>query len=164
MLNVIDIYYKFISFKLYIEFVRQLYNININFEKNVHQYEKDFRKINVEIVNLNDSLSLSKPYLIQFFFIKFDKIYDIFIIIYIQIYIFYNSKIIKFDLIIYDIINEKRRMLVIKKNDIIMLIHRNNKNKQFVKNDFDDFDFINYKIYIFYKIINRKFKHSFIKC
>ena len=36
MLNVIDIYYKFTNYKFYIEFMRQLYNININFEKNVH--------------------------------------------------------------------------------------------------------------------------------
>ena len=28
MLNVIDIYYKFINFEFYIEFMRQLYNIN----------------------------------------------------------------------------------------------------------------------------------------
>ena len=60
---------------------------------------------------------------------KLDEVYDVFIIIYIQIYIFYNSNAIKFDLIIYDVINEKRRIFVIKKNDIIMLIHRNNKNK-----------------------------------
>ena len=39
----------------------------------------------------------------------------------------YDSKTIKFDLIIYDAINEKRYIFTIKKNDIIMLIHRNNK-------------------------------------
>ena len=76
----------------------------------------------------------------------------------------YNSKTIKFDLIIYDIINKKRRILVIKKNNIIIFIHRNNKDKYFVKGDFDDFDFINREIYIFYKIVNYKFKHSFVKC
>ena len=52
------------NFKLYIEFMRQLHNININLEKDIRQYEKDFRKINVEIVNLNDLLLLSKPYFI----------------------------------------------------------------------------------------------------
>ena len=36
MLNVINVYYKFISFEFYIEFIRQLYNININFKKNVY--------------------------------------------------------------------------------------------------------------------------------
>ena len=77
---------------------------------------------------------------------------------------FYNSKTIKFDLIIYDVINEKRYMFIIKEDDIIMLVYRNNKNKQFVKNDFDDFDFINREIYVFYKIVNHKFKHLFIKC
>ena len=41
----------------------------------------------------------------------------------------YNSKIVKFDLIIYNIINEKRRILVIKKSNIIILAYRNNKNK-----------------------------------
>ena len=48
---------------------------------------------------------------------------------------FYDLKIIKFDLIIYDVINKERRMLAIKENDIIIFIHRNNnnKNKQFVK-------------------------------
>ena len=35
MLNVIDVYYKFMSFKFYIELMRQLYNININFKKGV---------------------------------------------------------------------------------------------------------------------------------
>ena len=64
MLNVIDIHYKFMNFKFYIEFMRQLHNININLEKSVRQYEKDFRKINIEIVDLNDSLSLLKSYLI----------------------------------------------------------------------------------------------------
>ena len=41
----------------------------------------------------------------------------------------YKSSVINFDLIIYDVINEKRRLLLIKKSDIIMLAHRNNKNK-----------------------------------
>ena len=38
MLNAIDVYYKFTNFEFYIEFIRQLHNININFEKNVHYY------------------------------------------------------------------------------------------------------------------------------
>ena len=75
----------------------------------------------------------------------------------------YNSKIIKFDLIIYHVINEKYRIFVVKKDDIVIFIYRNNKNKQFVKNDFDDFNFINREIYVFYKIVNHKFKHFFIK-
>ena len=41
---------------------------------------------------------------------------------------FYKSNTINFDLIIYKVINEKRRLLLIEKNDIIMLIHRNDKN------------------------------------
>ena len=41
----------------------------------------------------------------------------------------YNLNIIKFDLIIYNAINEKRYMFIIKKNDVIMLAHRNDKNK-----------------------------------
>ena len=60
---------------------------------------------------------------------KFDKVYDVFIITYIQIHMLYDSKIIKFDLIIYDVINKEHRMLAIKKNDIIIFTHRNNKNK-----------------------------------
>ena len=76
----------------------------------------------------------------------------------------YNSKTIKFDLIIYDVINEKRRMLAIKKNNVIIFIYRNDKDKQFVKDDFDDFDFINRETYVFYKTVNRKFKHPSIKC
>ena len=60
--------------------------------------------------------------------------------------------------------NEKRYIFIIKKDNIIMLIYRNNKNKQFIKSDYDDFNFINRDIYIFYKIVNRKFKHFFIKC
>ena len=86
--------------------------------------------------------------------------------IYIQIHVFYNPNAIKFDLIIYDVMNEKRRILVIKEGDVVMLAHRNDndKNKQFVKGDFDDFDFINRETCAFYKIVDRKFKHLFIKC
>ena len=60
---------------------------------------------------------------------KFDEIYDIFIIIYIQIHMLYNLKTIKFNLIIHDVINEKCHIFAIKKSDIIIFIHRNNKNK-----------------------------------
>ena len=74
----------------------------------------------------------------------------------------YKSNIINFDLIIYNIINEERRLLAIKKSDIIIFIYRNNKSKQFVKNDFNDFDFINREIYVFYKIVNCKFKLFFL--
>ena len=75
----------------------------------------------------------------------------------------YNSNVIKFDLIIHNAMNKERYMFIIKKGDIIMLAHRNNKNKQFIKNDFDDFDFINREIYVFYKTVNRKFKYPLIK-
>ena len=97
---------------------------------------------------------------------KLDETYDVFMTIYIQIYMLYNSNVIKFDLIIYNVMNEKRYMLVIKKNNIIILAHRNNNNKdkQFVKSDSDDSNFINRETYTFYKIANRKFKHPFIKC
>ena len=79
---------------------------------------------------------------------------------------FYNSNTIKFDLIIHNAVNEERHIFIIKKSDIVMLAHRNdnNKNKQFVKGGFDGFDFINRETYISYKVVNRKFKHFFIKC
>ena len=41
----------------------------------------------------------------------------------------YNSKTIKFDLIIYGVMNKKRYIFIIKKDDVIMLAHRNNKDK-----------------------------------
>ena len=41
----------------------------------------------------------------------------------------YKSNAINFNLIIYDIINEKRRLFAIKKNNVIIFAHRNNKNK-----------------------------------
>ena len=41
----------------------------------------------------------------------------------------YKSNAINFDLITHDIINEKRRLFVIKKNNVVMLAHRNDKNK-----------------------------------
>ena len=41
----------------------------------------------------------------------------------------YKSNAINFDLIIYNVINEKRYLLAIKKNNIIILIYRNDKNK-----------------------------------
>ena len=40
---------------------------------------------------------------------------------------FYNSKIIKFDLIIYNVMNEKRRIFI--KKNVIIFAYRNNKNK-----------------------------------
>ena len=95
---------------------------------------------------------------------KLGEAYDIFIIIYIQIYMLYNSNVIKFDLIIHDIINKERCMLAIKKSDIVIFVYRNNKDKQFVKSGFDDSNFINREICAFYKIVDRKFKHLFIKC
>ena len=42
---------------------------------------------------------------------------------------FYNSNAIKFNSIIYDVINKKHYMLVIKKNNIIIFVYRNDKNK-----------------------------------
>ena len=41
----------------------------------------------------------------------------------------YKSNAINFDLIIYNVINEKRRLFAIKKNDIIIFVYRNNKDK-----------------------------------
>ena len=41
----------------------------------------------------------------------------------------YDSKTIKFDLIIYDVMNKERHMLAIKENNIIIFIYRNNKDK-----------------------------------
>ena len=76
----------------------------------------------------------------------------------------YESNAINFDLIIHDIMNEERRLLAIKEGDVVMFIHRNDKNKQSVKGGFDDFDFINREIYVFYKAADRKFKHLFVKC
>ena len=60
---------------------------------------------------------------------RFDEIYDIFITIYIQIYMLYKLNVINFNLIIYDVINEERRLLAIKKNNVIMLVYRNDKDK-----------------------------------
>ena len=77
---------------------------------------------------------------------------------------FYNSNIIKFDLIIYNVINKERRILANKKNNIIIFVYRNNKNKQFIKSGFNNLNFINREIYVFYKIVDHKFKYCFIKC
>ena len=41
----------------------------------------------------------------------------------------YDSNVIKFDLIIHDVINEKRYILVIKKDNIIMFTHHNDNDK-----------------------------------
>ena len=95
---------------------------------------------------------------------KLDEVYNVFITIYTQIHIFYDPNAIKFDLIIHDAMNKERRMLVIKKSDIIIFVYRNNKNKQFVKGGSGGSDFINRETYIFYKAADRKFKHFFIKC
>ena len=41
----------------------------------------------------------------------------------------YNSKVVKFDLIIYNVINEEYRIFIIKKNNVVIFVYRNNKNK-----------------------------------
>ena len=41
----------------------------------------------------------------------------------------YKSNIINFDLIIHDVVNEKRHLFIIKKNNIVIFAYRNNKNK-----------------------------------
>ena len=41
----------------------------------------------------------------------------------------YESNIINFSLMIYNVINEKRYLFIIKKNNVVMLAHRNDKNK-----------------------------------
>ena len=166
MLNAIDAYYKPTGSELYTELVRQLHNININLEKDVRQYEKDFRKVNVEIVDLNDSLSLSESYLIQLFLMRFDETYDVFMITYIQTHVLYNPDAVKFDLITHDAVNEERRMLVVKENDVVMLAHRNgnDKNKQSVKGGFGGSDSTNRETCAPCKAVGRKFKHLSAKC
>ena len=71
--------------------------------------------------------------------INFENAFEIFILIYIQIYIFFDNRIIKFDEIIQIIINEKRCIFLFNIN-IIIFIYRINKNKkkQFVKKNFDN--------------------------
>ena len=54
-------------------------------------------------------------------------------IIYIQIHMLYNSKIIKFDLIIHDVMNEKHRIFIIKKGDVIIFVYHNNKTNNSLK-------------------------------
>ena len=41
----------------------------------------------------------------------------------------YDFEIIKFNLIIYNVINEKRYMLAIKKDNVIIFAYRNDKDK-----------------------------------
>ena len=41
----------------------------------------------------------------------------------------YELNAINFDLIIYNVINKERRLFVIKKNNIIIFVYGNNKNK-----------------------------------
>ena len=94
--------------------------------------------------------------------INFENVFEIFISIYIQIYIFFNNCIIKFDEIIQIVINEKRRIFLFNIN-IIIFIYRINKNKEknFVKKNFDNNN--NREFYPFCKIINKKFKYFLIK-
>ena len=41
----------------------------------------------------------------------------------------YKSNAINFDLIIYNVVNKKRRLFAIKKNNVIIFIYHNNKDK-----------------------------------
>ena len=69
----------------------------------------------------------------------------------------------KFDKIIYVIINEKRYIFLFNNINIIIFAHRNNKNKKKYlikkKKNYNDYR----EICDFYKIINRKFKYFSIK-
>ena len=49
MLNIIDKHYKSKESNLYTELVRQLHSITIG-EEDIRQYEKNFRKVNAEII------------------------------------------------------------------------------------------------------------------
>ena len=69
----------------------------------------------------------------------------------------------KFNKIIYIVINEKRYILLFNNINVIIFVYRNykNKNKNLIKKNYK---YNNYReIYDFYKIVNQKFKYFLIK-
>ena len=64
MLNKIKVNYKPKGSELYTKLVRQLYDILITSEEGIRQYEKDFRKVNAKINDLDATLTILEPYFI----------------------------------------------------------------------------------------------------
>ena len=79
MLDTIETNYKPKGSGLYTEYVRNLHSIVISSEGGVRQYEKDFRKVTAEISDLDDSLTLPEPYLIQLFLMGLAEAYEVFV-------------------------------------------------------------------------------------
>ena len=79
MLDKIKVNYKPKGSGLYTKLVRQLHGISITSEGGIRQYEKDFRKVNAKINDLDAALTIPEPYLIQLFLIGLGQAYDIFV-------------------------------------------------------------------------------------
>ena len=95
---------------------------------------------------------------------RLDDSYNIFESSYIQNHDLFEDKFVKFQEIIVIVVNEEVRIFF-KEEKLIIYIARNDKSKdkQATFKNLDDFN-INREIYSSCKIVNRKFRHLFVKC
>ena len=164
ILDTINEHYKSKESGLYTELVRQLHSIIIG-EEGIRQYEKNFRKINVEIIQLNISLRLSQLYIIQLFLIDLDDPYDVFITTYTQTHMLYDTGAVKFDEVTKSAINEEHHMLSSDSETVILAYRPKNKAKEKDKsihshNNSEH----NRETYDLCKAADRKYRHPSAKC
>ena len=146
---------------LYTELVRQLHSITISSERGVRQYEKDFRKVNAEIADLDNSLVLPEPYLIQLFLMGSGEVFEVFVTTYTQTHVLYGPRAAKFDEVSYAAVNEELRILSAKDGGLAMFAARSAKGKSKVTGNSSDGD---REISLPCKIAGRKYRHSTVKC
>lgn len=129
MLDTIAKNYKPKGSGLYTELVRQLLGITIEPEGGVRQYEKDFRKVNAEIADLDPNSLLPQAFLVQLFLMGLGDSFEVFVTTYTQTHTLFGDNAVKFDEVTYAAVNEERRMLSSNNANVAMLAHRNHKGK-----------------------------------
>lgn len=164
MLDAIDEHYKSEGSGLYTELVRQLHSITIG-EGGVRQYEKDFRKVNAQIIQLDTSLRLPQPYIIQLFLMGLGDPYDVFVTTYTQTHVLYGTGAVKFDEVTKSAINEERRMLSSDSGTAMLAYRPKNKAKGKGKSahSHDDSEH-NRETCGLCKAAGRKYRHPPAKC
>ncbi len=141
--------------------MRQLHSITISSEGDVRQYEKDFRKVNVEIADLDNSLVLPEPHLIQLFLMGLGEVFEDFVTTYTQTHVLYGPRAVKFDEVSYAAVNEELRILSANDGGLAMFAGRSAKGK--VRSREIPATVIE-EICLPCKTAGRKYRHSTVKC
>lgn len=163
MLDTIANNYKPKGSGLYTELMRQLLSITIKPEGGVRQYEKDFRKVNAEIADLDSRSVLPESFLIQLFLMGLGDSFEVFMTTYTQTHTLFGDNAVRFDEVTYAAVNEERRILSSNNTNIAMLTHRNKgKDKQPAKKNSGNDN--NRETCPPYKAAGKKFRHPPAKC